>query len=89
MGLPFMQTRLDGLIRSEPIVGLTTEGQARITQHEGEGPRYDVMATLKESRGGKLPVSELAEQCHMSVSKTKHIVKELISAGYLEIRRGG
>ena len=87
MTLPFMKESLDGLIRTEPIVGLTKEGTSRISQYEGEGPGFDIMATLKES--GPLPISELAEHCHMGANKVRHVVRDLMKRGYVEKKRGG
>ena len=78
--IPFLGRR-DGGSGENVTVGLTTLGKTKAEQHSLEGPRYDVLDMLDAA--GPSTISEIAEECKMSTSKAKAIVRKLTTAGYV------
>lgn len=83
--LPFQREHMSRLIKSELTVALTPLGKQKADAFSGEGPKFDILATLNES--GPSSISELAQETGMSPVKVKHVLKELAKAGY--VRRVG
>jgi len=68
-------------VTSDMSFGLTEAGKKKADEFSASGPKFEVLATLREQ--GPCTLSELSEECHISAEKLKHIVKLLRAQGYI------
>ena len=68
-------------VTSDMSVGLTETGKKKADEFTASGPKFEVMATLREQ--GPCTMSELSEETHISSDKLKHIIRVLKAQGYV------
>ena len=73
--------RKESRVTADMSFGLTEAGKKKADEFTASGPKFEVMATLREQ--GQCTLSELSEETHISSEKLKHIVKVLKAQGYI------
>lgn len=73
---------IPNIIKREIVVGLTPLGKQKVEAFAGEGPKFEILATLDEK--GPSTLEEIGHEVHMSPGKLRVVVKHLIRAGYVK-----
>jgi len=68
-------------VTADMSVGLTEMGRKKADEFSASGPKFEVMATLREQ--GSCTLSELSDETHISTDKLKHIIRILKAQGYV------
>ena len=68
-------------VTADMSVGLTETGKKKADEFTASGPRFEILATLREQ--GPCTLSDLTEETHISTEKLKHIIRILAKQGYI------
>jgi len=78
--------RRESRVTSDMSIGLTETGRKKADEFTSSGPKFEVLATLREQ--GTCTMSELSEETHISTDKLKHIIKILKAQNYVRYMGG-
>lgn len=84
MGLfDFGTQKVSTTVKRRVIVAATPLGKQKMQNFEGEGIKFDVLATVVDQ--GPCTVQEVAAECKISIEKAKYVIKDLIADGFIRI----
>lgn len=82
MAFPLFKKSMPDTIRKEALFALTPLGVQKAEAFALDGPKADLLYTLKEQ--GSMSIQELSEATGMNANKVRHLLKYLARQQYIK-----